>query len=388
MDSFEQKTLVYNVAYKKLKNVNKGFEHIDEIINQLYPDKCVIVNTGHGFFKHPKIFIKDSNNYNKEKIIKKANKVGVLFFMWEPLCFYSKSKNHLKVTFYHEFKHSVEDIYSYEIDDILDFCKKTNITNFEIRLCDYDYKNILAKSYPDIKMIYDDLYIKTTKNSSIGKEKNNFTKRFVCPNARYTPHRHLTMCHLVDKDGLFSWNFTCKHSLLNNINWLDQTNPYYQKMHVNNSILNSVSFSIDKALPKQTVNVLSDYASIAEDVDHMHKNNFYKHAFCAIVNETRFAQPFANFSEKSLRPIKCNLPFILVAPPYTLSLLKDRGFKTFDQWWDESYDQEENHSTRLYKIFDVINYLHSLSDTEIQEMYDEMFPMLVYNSEHLQNIVW
>ena len=66
------------------------------------------------------------------------------------------------------------------------------------------------------------------------------------------------------------------------------------------------------------------------------------------------------------------LPIIVVAPPYTLEYLKTFGIKTFDKWWDESYDREENHYQRIKKIFNLIDYINSKSIEELKIMYNEM----------------
>ena len=44
------------------------------------------------------------------------------------------------------------------------------------------------------------------------------------------------------------------------------------------------------------------------------------------------------------------LPFVMVNGHGSISKLKELGFKTFDKWWDESYDDEPNETDRLNKI--------------------------------------
>jgi hypothetical protein len=72
-------------------------------------------------------------------------------------------------------------------------------------------------------------------------------------------------------------------------------------------------------------------------------------------------------------------PFVLGAPPYTLKLLKEHGFKTFSDFWDESYDSITVHEERLLKIFEVIDFINSKSIEELQEMYIQMKPILEHN---------
>ena len=114
--------------------------------------------------------------------------------------------------------------------------------------------------------------------------------------------------------------------------------------------------------------------------------NEYEQCFCAVVTETKYSHPVATFSEKTLNAIYNHRPFILVAPPYTLEYLKKYGFQTFDKFWDESYDREENHEKRLIKIFKLIDYIDNLSITSLRSLYTSMMPLLKHNYEVIKNI--
>ena len=61
-------------------------------------------------------------------------------------------------------------------------------------------------------------------------------------------------------------------------------------------------------------------------------------------NETIF------LSEKIFKPIYCCQPFIVFGNPGTLKELHNLGFKTFSDFWDESYDEDYNFTSRLGKI--------------------------------------
>ena len=50
----------------------------------------------------------------------------------------------------------------------------------------------------------------------------------------------------------------------------------------------------------------------------------------------------------------CGHPIIQFAPYKTLEVMKQYGFKTFDKWWDESYDDEPDDWKRL-EMINVIN---------------------------------
>jgi hypothetical protein len=378
-DDFKQTTLLFNLD--KITNrslvienkTNRGFEHLNRTISKFYK-KPLIVNTHHGKFVWPEIFLKDSKLSSKDKLIRKANKTGVIFAMWEPLCFYSATNYNLKLSFYNEFKSGTTDLFSLEIDDIVEFCTAVGLTNYEILICDYDYHSILASSYPNIKITYDDIFLKTLM-LDCDLSKSTLEKRFICPNARYTPHRHLIMTQLAKYNGHYSWNFNCDENLLKEIAWFDSD---YDTMS-GNRILNEKHFKMDVDIPKDNVQKLTEFKSTDTYVNKSNNNLFYKQSFCAVVNETRYAQPFVNYSEKILKPMSNMIPFVLVAPPYTLELIKSHGYKTFDNWWDESYDLEEDHTKRLLKIFNVIEFIGNLSQSEIIDMYDEMQDVLLHN---------
>lgn len=66
--------------------------------------------------------------------------------------------------------------------------------------------------------------------------------------------------------------------------------------------------------------------------------DFYQEIACDLVVETVFDYPYPYISEKTLRPIACKRIFIVLGPSGILSLLKTKGFATFDDIIDESYD--------------------------------------------------
>jgi len=105
----------------------------------------------------------------------------------------------------------------------------------------------------------------------------------------------------------------------------------------------------------------------------------YTNSFVDVINETRFAQPTANFSEKVFQAIQYQKPFIVVGPPKTLEYIRSLGFKTFNDFWDESYDDELHHGERLAKIFDVLEQIINTPTDELRNMYDNMRSILEHN---------
>ena len=112
----------------------------------------------------------------------------------------------------------------------------------------------------------------------------------------------------------------------------------------------------------------------------------YLSTFCAVVTESNFAHPFPMFSEKVINAMKAGRPFIVASSAGTLEYLRQHGFKTFGDFWDESYDLEENHERRLQKILQVIDYIDAMSIEQLQELYSKIKPTIEYNFRRLIEI--
>ena len=101
-----------------------------------------------------------------------------------------------------------------------------------------------------------------------------------------------------------------------------------------------------------------------------------------VVTETVYFDPKLHLTEKVFKPIVAKRPFFLVAAPGNLKYLKSYGFKTFNQWIDESYDEEEDHYTRIEKITAEIARLCAMDQITLEKMHQEMQEVLEYNFNH------
>ena len=88
--------------------------------------------------------------------------------------------------------------------------------------------------------------------------------------------------------------------------------------------------------------------------------------------------------KKYLNPLRTCHPFVLISRPNSLEYLKIIGFKTFSDFWDESYDTIVDDSERMDKIYKLIKQLiMKKSDEEWVELYKKIKPILIYNRNHL-----
>lgn len=132
--------------------------------------------------------------------------------------------------------------------------------------------------------------------------------------------------------------------------------------------------------PRRTI---IDDLSITEEgkIDSAWTHPLQKKSFCNIVTETTAANGTIHITEKTDKCFTAGQPFILVAGPLYLKKLKEYGFKTFDKWWDESYDEEWDFDKRIEKIKNTIREVSSWSIKECEVKYLEMIDILNHNQQ-------
>ena len=74
-------------------------------------------------------------------------------------------------------------------------------------------------------------------------------------------------------------------------------------------------------------------------------------------------------------------PFIVAGDKGILKYLQDRGFKTFPELWDETYDDELDLKKRTNKIIDNIKSLRGKSKSELQGLLEMVKPKIIHNKK-------
>ena len=110
---------------------------------------------------------------------------------------------------------------------------------------------------------------------------------------------------------------------------------------------------------------------------------FYKTSFMSIITETLIEDNILFFSEKIFKPIYNLHPFILLGNPFSLQKLREFGYRTFDRWWDESYDLETDYLKRISKILKVMETISEWSKDKCIAVTQEMEEVLVHNFYNL-----
>jgi hypothetical protein len=110
--------------------------------------------------------------------------------------------------------------------------------------------------------------------------------------------------------------------------------------------------------------------------------DFLKHCFINLVAETAYDYPYPYLSEKTFKNFYELSPFVFVGPRGGLAYLKNIGFKTFEQWIDETYDRIVDPAERLDAIFTVLTTVSKWSLEHCRLVYNEMQGVLEHNRQH------
>jgi hypothetical protein len=112
--------------------------------------------------------------------------------------------------------------------------------------------------------------------------------------------------------------------------------------------------------------------------------DLYKDILIDIVSESHVLGTTFFPTEKTTRPMWCKKPFVIFGSCNYLEYLRQLGFKTFNEFWDEDYDGYEA-ADRLKKIYQLIDQLASISIQELNSLYQHMQPILEHNYSLLIN---
>jgi hypothetical protein len=119
--------------------------------------------------------------------------------------------------------------------------------------------------------------------------------------------------------------------------------------------------------------------------DNNKSRPFYQQALISLVTETNFHNSAVSLTEKSFKPGKEMHPFIIAGVSGALKGMHDLGFKTFGEFWDESYDDIKDHNERMRKIIEVVAYIGTWEADRIIDFKRRVKPILEHNYHVVKN---
>ena len=107
--------------------------------------------------------------------------------------------------------------------------------------------------------------------------------------------------------------------------------------------------------------------------------------FVSVVSEPQYYKHELSVfnSEKIFKPISCFHPFIVLGGMGSLKSLKKRGYKSFSDCFDESYDEIDDDQKRMHAIINVLKYIDSIDDKV--KWFESMKETLTHNYDNFIN---
>jgi hypothetical protein len=206
-------------------------------------------------------------------------------------------------------------------------------------------------------------------------------KLFLMWNRRFRDHRieaalHLEQLGLVDRSYV---SFSKTHiespsdTFLNRAIGIVASNKYR-----NEGIDEEVAHRFDNKLPL-ILDDEHDITQMCEDTNHKSRP-YYQNSLVSVVTETNFSELEVALTEKSFKPFKEKHPFILVAGAGALEYLRSLGFKTFNEFWSEEYDNGDvSPEERLRRIREVFKTVAAWDQNQILDFKRRVKPILEHN---------
>jgi hypothetical protein len=193
---------------------------------------------------------------------------------------------------------------------------------------------------------------------SIKKYNKVYTKKFVNLNRRFRPWRPAFVSLLALND-LTKFGHVSLANIMKDTDWdriVDSFPRLKSTFESNKSTLSQLQFSVNE----YDLNI--NPAWYDPTLIDIHSDSYF-----SIVSETTFHNHESRFlTEKTFKAVQFKHPFILISPPHSLEFLKEKGYKSFYPFIDESYDLEEDDEKRLVMVLDETKRLCNLTPGEIE----------------------
>jgi len=209
-------------------------------------------------------------------------------------------------------------------------------------------------------------------------------KLFLSWNRRFRPHRTILTLAL-DKLGIVDRSYFSMGRYDPEFGNQSFENNLWINVHHHN-IFNLSGEDLDKLLVKLPLVVDGKTEIHDMCVDSSGESRtFYQDSLISIVTETNFDLEEVTLTEKAFKPAKEKHPFILVGGQGSLKAMREEGFMTFGQFWDESYDNLIDWQQRLNKIIEISEQIGKWDDNQIIDFKRKVQPILEHNYNVLKN---
>jgi len=128
-----------------------------------------------------------------------------------------------------------------------------------------------------------------------------------------------------------------------------------------------------------------DFNRSIQENSYMHPQ-LYSNSLVSVITETLYDRQEVHMTEKTFKALTWRHPFVLVATPGSLAYLQSIGFYTFNDFWDESYDQERDHEVRINKIISVLTHIASWDQAQQRQFLLDVQPIIEHNAKWMERL--
>ena len=288
-----------------------------------------------------------------------------------------ESENELKCVLVHTIEphwYDNGDLVSRQFKEFMGLCRKIGIYNADFYITCFDDGNpndfqVMNNNYYHWSFIpynigfacaYHDYYATKDSDANTELHVDQIQHNFLHMNFTHRMHRQLFSKFLI-KENLIDGNCVS----------INVSGRFYQNARGQAAIPSTQND--DWPLNKNLSTLWRDTA-LSKHTHQLIDNNFdqYYYGFLKnvgvyVVSETVFNHPHPYFSEKTVSALLSNRPFIIIGPHGSLRALKQKGYKTFSDMFDESYDNIVDPSSRMESIFELVKDINTRSLDEIKE---------------------
>ena len=274
-----------------------------------------------------------------------------------------------------------------------------------VRIDDIDFLNFLEKFCADHSI---------NKQSISLMTENMIQDKSVWPNIKIVPGaypfeygKNISYVGIKDirkKFGIFigraSWHRLYLSTILFNRYGDDSLISFWQhlknlkqpaNLHID-KLLSDMARFCKKDLLEQVTNFVNHLPMHLNEEDRLNNNNTgwinydraydfidrYDEIFLDVVCETMHQGRTFYLTEKMARPLLTGTPFVVFGPRNYLQNLRRLGFKTFNDIWDEDYDNREG-ADRLHHMEKLLDRISQFSLTEMNTILNNIKDILEHN---------
>jgi hypothetical protein len=218
-------------------------------------------------------------------------------------------------------------------------------------------------------------------NLSVNATKKTFKNKYFSSLSRVNRHHRSVGTFLLCQSGISNKGLISHDKI--NINNYDFTEVYEKTKNTNKQVKRWI-----KSLP-----LIVDYKdfninwALGRTYDHIHNQTIFQIVNETLVDNSNNTSLF--YSEKTFRPISCFQPFLIYGQVGCNHYLKNLGYKTYENWFDLSFDYEEDYIRRYQKLLTVVEdtckYLDTLSRDKKIEWKFKHQEILLHNVKTMNN---